>query len=129
MPWKNRLLWILQIFFGIYFIFVGVVHFVLPDGLPGLMEWMYDLGDTTHLIVGIAEVLGGLGLILPSVTRIRPELTVYAALGLVLVMTGAIIWHATRSESSSIAQNVIIAGLLGFVAYGRARLYPIEPKA
>ncbi len=129
MPWKNRLLWILQIFFGIYFIFVGVMHFVLPEGLPGPMEWMYELSDTTHSIVGIAEVLGGLGLILPSVTRIRPELTVYAAIGLVLVMIGAIIWHATRSETSSIAQNVIIGAILGFVAYGRARLYPIEPKS
>ncbi|MCZ7532154.1 MAG: DoxX family protein [Acidimicrobiia bacterium] len=129
MPWKNRLLWILQIFFGIYFIIIGVLHFVLPEGLPGPIEWMYDLGTTTHVIVGIAEVLGGLGLILPSVTRIRPELTVYAAVGLVLVMMGAIIWHATRSETSSLAQNVIIAALVGFVAYGRAKLYPIEAKS
>jgi len=82
--WKNTVLWVLQWAFGIYFVLVGVMHFVVPDGLPSAMEWMYELSDTTHIVVGIAEVLGGLGLILPSVTRIRPELTVYAAVGLVL---------------------------------------------
>jgi uncharacterized membrane protein len=91
MGWRNTVLWILQWFFGIYFILVGIMHFVVPDGLPSAMEWMYGLSATTHLIVGIAEVLGGLGLILPSVTRIRPELTVYAAGGLVLVMTGTVV--------------------------------------
>ena len=122
-------LWMLQWFFGIYFILVGIMHFVVPDGLPSAMEWMYGLSDTTHIIVGIAEVLGGLGLILPSVTRIRPELRVYAAGGLVLVMTGAVVWHATRGEVSSIAQNLIIGALLAFIGYGRWKLEPIQPRS
>jgi len=126
--WKNTVLWVLQWAFGIYFVLVGVMHFVVPDGLPSAMEWMYELSDTTHIVVGIAEVLGGLGLILPSVTRIRPELTVYAAVGLVLVMVGALVWHATRGEGASIAQNVIIGALLAFVAYGRWKLYPIPAR-
>jgi VIT1/CCC1 family predicted Fe2+/Mn2+ transporter len=104
------------------------MHFVVPDGLPSAMEWMYELSDTTHIVVGIAEILGGLGLILPSVTRIRPELTVYAAVGLVLVMVGAVVWHATRGEGASIAQNVIIGALLASVAYGRWKLYPIAAR-
>jgi hypothetical protein len=93
------------------------------------MEWMYGLDDTAHIIAGTAEILGGLGLILPSVTRIRPELTVYAAGGLVLVMAGAVGWHATRGEVSSIAQNLIIAALLAFISYGRWKLEPIEPRS
>ena len=128
MGWRNVVLWVLQWFFGLYFIFVGVSHFIVPDGLPSTMEWMYELSDTMHIVVGIAEILGGLGLILPSVTRIRPELTVYAAVGLVIVMIGAGIWHATRSEGPQIAQNVIIGALLAFVAYGRWKLSPIPAR-
>ena len=82
------MLWVLQWVFGIYFVAIGIMHFIVPDGLPVLMEWMYELDDTMHVIVGIAEILGGLGLILPSLTGIRPELTVYAAAGLVLIMLG-----------------------------------------
>lgn len=128
MSTRSRVLWILQWFFGIFFIFTGIIHFTVPDGLPTAMSWMYDLSDTLHLISGTAEILGGLGLILPGLTRIRPKLTSLAAEGLVLVMIGAIIWHAGRGETQQIAQNVVFAALLAFVAYGRSRLEPIPPK-
>ncbi len=62
----NILLWILQIILGIYFTLIGVMHFIVPDGLPAPMAWMYDLSPTLHYISGTAEILGGLGLILPS---------------------------------------------------------------
>jgi uncharacterized membrane protein len=129
MGWRNVVLWVLQWVFGIYFVAIGVMHFVVPDGLPALMEWMYELSDTMHVIVGIAEILGGLGLILPSVTRIRPELTVYAAAGLVLVMAGAVVFHATRGEGASIVNNLIIAALVAFIGYGRWKLHPIQPRS
>jgi uncharacterized membrane protein len=129
MRWRNTTLWVLQWFFGVYFVVVGVMHFIVPEGLPSQMEWMYDLSDTVHIIVGIAEILGGLGLILPSVIGIRPELTVYAALGLVLIMVLAIVWHLTRGESASVVSDTIIAALLGFVAYGRWRLHPIPGRS
>ena len=129
MGWRNVVLWVLQWVFGIYFVAIGVMRFVAPDGLPELMEWMYELNDTMHVIVGIAEILGGLGLILPSVTRIRPELTVYAAAGLVLVMAGAVVFHATRGEGASIVNNVIIAALVAFIGYGRWKLHPIQPPS
>jgi uncharacterized membrane protein len=128
MGWKNVVLWVLQWFFGIYFIAIGVMHFVVPDGLPAVMEWMYELDDTLHVVVGIAEILGGVGLILPSVTRIQPQLSVYAAAGLVLVMAGAVVYHAGRGEGQSIVSNVIIAALMAFVAYGRWKIAPIRPR-
>ena len=85
----DRVLWVLQWFLGLYFLAIGVMHFVVPDGLPDVMSWMYELSDTLHYVSGAAEILGGLGLILPSVTRIRPELTPIAAVGLIVVMVGA----------------------------------------
>ena len=88
---SSTFLWILQIFFGVYFLVIGIMHFVVPEGLPAPMEWMYDLSDTLHIVSGTAEILGGLGLILPGLTKIMPELTVYAALGLAIAQAGAVV--------------------------------------
>jgi len=65
---------------------------------------------------------------LPALTRIQPRLTPLAALGLVLVMAGAVVWHLGRGETASILMNVVLAVLAGFVAYGRWRLRPISPR-
>lgn len=122
---ENKVLWVLQVVLGVQFLAVGIMHFVVPEGLPPTLEWMYDLSDTLHLVSGIAEILGGLGLILPAATRIMPQLTVLAAAGLVLVMVGAVIFHAGRGEVVNIVGNVVLAGLLAYVAYGRWRRVPI----
>jgi len=71
---KNIILWVLKILLGIYFFFFGVMHFIAPPGLTALMAWMYDLSTTLHTISGLAEIFGGLGLILPGVTRIQTRL-------------------------------------------------------
>ena len=125
----NKALWVIQWIFGLYFIAIGVMHFIVPEGLPDMMGWMYELSDTLHIASGTAEILGGLGLILPSVTRIRPELTVFAAAGLLFVMVGAIIYHAGRSEFQSIGTNAVIALFMAYVAYGRWKLAPLAAKA
>jgi uncharacterized membrane protein YphA (DoxX/SURF4 family) len=124
----NTLLWVLQFLFGLYFIFTGVQHFIVPPGLPAQMAWMYELSPGLHYFSGTAEILGGVGLILPGLTRIQPRLTPLAALGLVLVMLGAAVWHFTRSEFPNIVMNLILAGIAGFVAYGRWRLSPFKAK-
>lgn len=124
----NRLLWVLQIVFGLYFIGVGVSHFVVPDGLPELMSWMYDLSDGLHVVAGTAEILGGLGLILPAVTGIRTELVHLAAYGLVIVMVGAAVWHVSRGEATQILLNLVNATILAFVGYGRQRLSPLTGR-
>lgn len=121
----NRILWILQWVFGLYFIAIGVMHFVVPEGLPAQMGWMYELSDTMHAITGVAEILGGLGLILPGVTGIRPELTIAAAIGLLVVMIGAFVWHIGREEVQNMGFNVFIALVMVYIAYGRARLAPL----
>ena len=124
----NIILWILQILFGLYFVAVGVMHFVLPPGLPAPMSWMYDLSPTLHFISGTAEILGGIGLILPSITRIQPKLTVYAAYGLALVMVLAAGYHGLRGEFTNIGLNLLNAAILAFIGYGRARLHPIPDR-
>jgi len=124
----NILLWVLQIVFGLYFIFVGFMHFTLPPGLPAMMSWMYDLSPTLHRISGAAEILGGLGLILPAVTRIQTRLVVWAAAGLTLAMVLAAIFHILRVEWPNLVMTLINAVAMAFVAYGRARLAPLKDR-
>lgn len=124
----NIVLWVLQVFLGIYFLAIGIMHFVIPPGLPAQMSWMYDLPSWLHWVSGVAEILGGLGLILPSVTRIKPWLTPLAAAGLALVMVGAIVYHALRGEWMNITLNIINAAVLLFVAYGRWKVRPIAER-
>jgi len=124
----NILLWSLQALLALYFGSTGVMHFIVPPGLPAPMAWMYELPVGLHALSGAAEILAALGLILPSLTRIVPRLTPLAALGLVLVMAGAIVWHLGRGELASIVMNMTLAILAAFVAYGRWRLKPIPPR-
>jgi uncharacterized membrane protein len=125
----NVLLWILQVLVGIYFTLVGVMHFIVPPGLPAQMSWMYDLSPTLHYISGTAEILGGLGLVLPSLTRIKPVLTPLAGLGLTIVMILAIFYHLQRSETANIGFNVVLALLSAFVAYGRWKIVPLADRS
>lgn len=125
---RNLILWVLQWVFGVLFIVVGVLHFVVPEGLPGPMSWMYDLDDSLHVVSGTAEILGGLGLLLPGLTRILPVLTPLAAFGLVIVMLGAAVWHAGRGEVQQIVQNLIYAALLGYVGLARLLLSPLPAR-
>jgi uncharacterized membrane protein len=126
---SNRLLWVLQIVFGVYFLAVGILHFIVPEGLPDLMSWMYDLSDGLHVASGIAEILGGLGLILPGLTKILPDLTVLAGFGLAVVMIGAAIWHGSRGETSNIANNVVLAVIVGYIGYARWRVTPLVGRS
>lgn len=125
----NRTAWILQVLLAIYFVTTGVIHLVVPDGLPDPLTWMYDLSTPLHWVAGLAEIAGGLGLVLPAAIRIAPRLTPLAASGLVVVMLSAAVWHATRGEVQSIIGNVVVALLLTLVAYVRFRLHPIEAAA
>lgn len=124
----NIILWILQFLLGIYFFVMGIVHFIVPSSLPTPMGWVYDVPPALHYFSGTAEILAGLGLVLPGLTRIQTRLTPVAALGLVAVMVGAAVWHFARNEYWNIVVNLILAGFAGFTAYGRWRLSPLKAK-
>lgn len=122
----NRFLWMLQWVFGLYFIGVGILHFVVPEGLPELLAWMYDLERPMHAMLGTVEILGGIGLILPALSRVRPDLAVASALALIGVMVGALVWHAGRDEGANINANLLNIAALVVIGYGRVRLRPLS---
>jgi uncharacterized membrane protein len=120
----HRLAWVAQIVLGLYFVTIGVLHFVLPEGLPGPMEWMYDLSTPLHYASGAAEILGGLGLVLPAVTGIRPRLVPLAAVGLAVVMVLAALWHLPRDEMQNVGSTLVTAVILLWLAHVRWRVHP-----
>ena len=121
----NYALWIVQVLLALLFLFAGGVKLVLPlDKLKGPLE----LPGWFTRFIGVAEVLGGLGLILPSALRIQPWLTPLAALGLALIMVGAIAVTLAGSMIGAALFSLVVGLLAAFVAYGRWRLAAIPPR-
>ena len=118
-------LWILQGVLAVIFAIAGVTHFLPPEGLPESMRGVAEMPAGVPYFIGAVEILAVLGLILPGLTGIQTRLTPLASAGLILVMVGAIVWHAQREEFPNIVLNVILAVIAAFVAYGRWRLRPL----
>ena len=124
----NILLWVLQILLGLLFLFAGGMKIVVPADLlmanapPGSTQF-----PALFLkFIGVVELLGGFGLILPGIFRTRRGLTPLAAAGLVIVMIGAVV-VTVMDHGILPALSPLIVGLLClFVAYGRWKLVPLR---
>ncbi|EDQ31968.2 DoxX [Hoeflea phototrophica DFL-43] len=93
------------------------------------MGWAENAPLFLIKFIGLAEVAGALGLILPSATRIMPHLTKLAATGLAVIMVLAAGLHITRGEFEVVPVNVILFALTAFVIWGRTKKAPIAPRA
>jgi hypothetical protein len=122
----NIALWIVQVLLALLFLFAGGVKLVWP---PEKLAGPVALPLLFIRFIGVAEVLGAAGLILPSLLRISPELTPLAALGLVLIMIGAVAVTLIGGMIGPALLSLVVGLLAAFVAYGRWRLAPIPPKA
>ncbi len=122
-------LWIAQVLLAGMFIMSGFMKVSQPiDQLSQMLPWASQVPAGLVRFIGISEVLGGLGLILPSLLRIKPVLTVWAALGLATVMVFALLFHISRGEFSAIGMNLVIALIALFIAWGRTKKAPIQLK-
>jgi uncharacterized membrane protein YphA (DoxX/SURF4 family) len=114
-------LWIVQGLLALIFLFSGGMKLVQP--LEVLTEQM-PLPGLFVRFIGVAEVLGAIGLILPGLLRMRPGLTPLAAAGLVLIMSGATVLTLAGGELALALIPLVVGLLSAFVAYGRWRLAP-----
>ncbi|MCA9552557.1 MAG: DoxX family protein [Myxococcales bacterium] len=122
-------LWVLQVLLGIAFFATGFMKLVVPAAeLAEKMTWVRSPIGFLLPLIGAVEALGGLGLILPSVTRIMPKLTPLAALGLVIVMVGAMGTHVALGEYPEVTAPLVFAVLCGFVGWGRWKKAPIAAR-
>jgi len=121
----NVALWVIQALLAFVFLFAGGMKLVLPlEQLAGPVP----LPGAFLRFIGVVEVLGGLGLILPGLTGIRPGLTPLAAAGLVLLMIGATAVTLAGGERATALIPVVVGLLAAFVAYGRWRLAPLRGR-
>ena len=116
----NVALWIVQIGLAAAFVLAGVMKSTQPkEKLQPNLPWVEDFSLGTIRLIGVAELLGGIGLILPAVTGIAPILTPIAAACLAVVMVLAAAAHIRRKEPSGVVVNAVLFALAAFVAWGR----------
>ena len=122
-------LWILQVLLAVAFIAAGAMKLAQPlDALAVSLPWTADVPGALVRFIGVAEVLGGLGLVLPAATRILPRLTPIAAAALAIDMVLATLFHLVRGEAMMAPITLLLAVLLAFVAWGRFSRAPIAPR-
>ncbi len=113
-------LWILQIILAVAFLGSGLTKVLQPrEKLASTMGWVDDYSGSMVKTIGALEVIGAIGLILPWATGIAKVLTPLAALGLLVIMVGAIVTHARRKEYPFIAVNAVLGALSLIVAIAR----------
>ncbi len=123
----NVVLWILQALLALVFLAHGLMFLMPPPEIAAQMN--ANLPRWFTLFLGVAEVAAGIGLVVPGVTRIKPVFVPAAALGVVIVLVAATIYHVMRSEMSSAGITAVLLVMAIVVAHGRLRLAPIRPKA
>src|ERR1700692_2531923 len=106
----NLALWIVAIVLAVVFAGSGLMkQFVPKDKLVTSGQgWAQDVSQTNIRVIGLAEILGAIGLVLPAATHIAPILVPLAAVGLTVVMVGAVVVHTKRNEALNVAVNVVL---------------------
>jgi hypothetical protein len=123
-------LWIVQSLLALTFVGGGLWKLVTPvSELGAKMPWMGEVSPAFLYATAAFDILGGLGVLLPSVTRIEPGLTVLAALGCAALMASAIVFHFSRGEAADTPFNFLLVALSLFVAWGRHSKAPIAARA
>lgn len=114
----NILLWIVQILLALLFLMSGVTKFIMPyadmikDSPVKFPHWFY-------LFIGICEILGGIGLVVPWLTKIKPGLTPLAASLLIVIMIGATVVTAMSTMAPMAVVPAVVGLLCAFIAWGR----------
>ncbi len=125
----NLVLWIIAIVLAVAFAGSGLMKLVVPKDklVTAGQGWAQDYSQTNIRLIGFVEIVGAVGLVLPAALHIAPILVPLAAVGLALVMVGAIVVHARRKEPMNIVVNVVLIVLAVIVALGRFGPYSFTP--
>ncbi|SFO55131.1 DoxX-like family protein [Bradyrhizobium sp. Ghvi] len=122
-------LWAAQTLLAIAFIGAGLIKLTTPiPQLAAMMPWAGQYSETFVRSIGLIDLAGGIGIILPTLTRILPRLTVLAALGCSVLQVFALVFHLSRGEAEVTPLNVVLLALSLFVLWGRNSKAPITPR-
>ncbi len=116
----NILLWVLQSLLAVAFLASGLAKLLIPRAqLAKQMGWVDATPHPIVQLIGLLEVLGSIGLILPGITHIQTWLVIAAAAGLAVTMIGAIVIHVARKEVTRMVPGVVLFLLALVVFIGR----------
>jgi uncharacterized membrane protein len=122
-------LWIVQGLLALTFVGTGIWKFLTPvSALAAMIPWAGQVSPALLYGTALFDTLGGLGVLLPSVTRIKPGLSVLAALGCAALQISAIVFHFSRGEAANTPFNFLLVALSLFVAWGRRSRAPIAAR-
>ncbi len=125
----NASLWAVQGLLALTFAGTGVWKLSTPIAeLSHMIPWTGQVSPAMVTIIAVIDLMGGIGILLPSLVRIKPGLSVLAALGCAVLMLAAAVFHVWRGEAANTPFNFILLGLSLFVAWGRQRKAPIAPR-
>ena len=119
----NIVLWVLQLLLALAFLAHGLMFLSPPPEIAVQMN--ASLPRWFQVFLGVAEVLAAVGLILPGLTRVMPFLVTWAAVGIMIVMVSATVYHLMRGEISSAVITALLLAMATFVAYMRYRVLPM----
>jgi hypothetical protein len=122
----NVVLWILQVLLALAFLAHGLLFFAPPPEIAAMMN--ASLPRWFQLFLGAAEVAAAIGLILPALTGVMPWLVTWAAVGIMIVMVSATIYHVVRGEISSAVITLVLLLMAAFVAHMRYRVIPLGAR-
>lgn len=122
-------LWTAQALLAFVFISAGFVKLTTPiPQLAAMMPWAGQYSETFVRSIALVDLAGGLGILLPALTRILPRLTVLAAFGCAVLQVIALVFHLSRGEADVAPLNVVLLALSLFVLWGRNNRAPIAPR-
>ncbi len=118
----NTSLWIAQVLLAFTLVWAASMKLFQPiEKLAAMWPWAGEVSPALVKFTGLVDLLGGLGLIMPAVLNIKPKLTPIAAVGIIILMVCASVFHILRGEASSIGFNIIFGLIAAFIAWGRFR--------
>ena len=124
-------LWVATVMLALLYVMGVQFHlFTAPEKAAEMgAVWMMEYPLWFPRMIGVIEIIGIVGLIIPAALRIRPGLSVLAAWGLLAIQILAIAFHASRGEFEALPFNAIYVALAALIIWGRNRKAPILPKA
>ncbi|WP_082519482.1 DoxX family protein [Variovorax sp. Root411] len=126
----NITLWVAQLIVALFFVWAGGMKLMTPiNQLAAMWPWTGELPAGIVRFLGAIDLAGGIGVLLPALTRIKPRLTVLAALGLVVLQICAVIFHASRGEFPALPFNAVLIVFCAFVLWGRSKKIPFQARS
>jgi hypothetical protein len=125
----NILLWLAQLFIAVMFCFIGYIKVSSPiSELSNIMVWAAEFPEAFVRIIGLIDIAGGIGILLPGIARIKPGLGGLAALGCTLLQVCAIVFHFSRGEGAATPMNFVFLAVCLFILWGRSKAIPIRAR-